>query len=673
MKTTGLQGTKRPSRLCHLALILTIVLPAVSAAQPEPLPFFLASTDDSVYILAVGMPRGTEGFMVYRKGPADKEFLPRTPFPVAPVIDPDRARFMLGEDYSWVLRTLRVEDAFDIVQRLRSDPGASATLSFASLRVARVAGRLFIDDSVQAGTSYTYRVDFLDYDGSVRKSASRRITVHDRRPPAPERIKVTAGDGRVKISWEYPPYRGDPNDITIGFNIYRRTRDGEFQKINRVLALRQEDLKYRTDINVENNATYTYHVRAVDFIGRESEPSVFASATPKDITPPSFPEGLDAISKEGAILLTWRMNLELDLSHYDVYRSLDMQGEYEKINASPIAGDHPSYLDTTVYAGPTYFYQVKAVDTSGNESEFSNIITAFPLDTTPPSPPVRLAGTTVEQNVLLRWEAPADRDLKGYYVYRKKPGETDFMRLTGTVLPKGELQYEDRGFTGKGLWGGKDYVYGVSSVDNSFNESAITTITITVPDLEPPTPPVGSNARGNRDGSILVYWQPSMSLDVAAYRVYREPPDGSAPIFESDKKTFEFVDSSAVPGTTYSYRVSAVDNYGNESEKTPATEVTARDLDAPPPPGRVSAVVVKDGIRVTWEDVEEHDLRGYNVYRMDIPNGVAEKINDEPIRATVFLDTGGSAGQYYRVTTLDTSGNENHMSRAVEAVTSKTK
>jgi len=497
--------------------------------------------------------------------------------------------------------------------------------------------------------------------------------VRDRRPPSPEHIEVTAGDGQVKISWEYQPYKGDPDDITIGFNIYRRMKDGEFQKINRVLALRQEDLKYRTDINVENNTTYTYYVRAVDFIGRESQPSVYASATPTDITPPSFPEGLDAISKEGAILLTWRMNLELDLSHYDVYRSLDMHGEYEKINAFPIPGDHPRYLDTTVYAGPTYFYQVKAVDTSGNESEFSNIINGFPLDTTPPSPPEKLAGTTAEQNVVLRWEAPADRDLKGYYVYRKKPGETNFMRLTGDVLPKDELQYEDRGFTGKGLWGGEDYVYGVSSVDNSFNESVMRIITITVPDLEPPTPPLGCHARGKRDGSILVYWQPSMSLDVIKYRVYRVPSDKSAPVLEFDKETFEFVDTSTVPGTTYSYQVSAIDNYGNESERTPATEVTARDLDAPPPPAHVRAVVVKDGIRITWKAVEEHDLQGYNVYRMDIPNGVAKKINDEPIQETVFLDPGGSAGQYYRVTSLDTSGNENHMSRAVEAVAAKTK
>ncbi|NOY06392.1 MAG: hypothetical protein GXO82_07150, partial [Chlorobi bacterium] len=94
MKTTRLHGMILPMRWYNLALILSFVLSAVTAAQPEPLPFFLTSTDDSVYVLAVGMPRGTEGFMVYRKGPADKEFLPRTPYPVAPVVDPDRARFM---------------------------------------------------------------------------------------------------------------------------------------------------------------------------------------------------------------------------------------------------------------------------------------------------------------------------------------------------------------------------------------------------------------------------------------------------------------------------------------------------------------------------------------------------------------------------------------------------
>lgn len=646
-------------RTAFLLAFLTLGWNAPVPAQHEALPFLMATTGKQVFILLLNPPAGTEGFNVYRKGPGDRDFRLVTAQPVVPVIEPLTARDMLGDDYPWVARALRAEDEFDVVQRLRSDLGAAVAVSFASLQAARVAGRLFTDSRVASGERYTYRVEFLGYDGESLGTAERTVTVRNRKPPSPSGVKVKAGDSNVRISWEFPAYAGDPGDITVGFHIYRKATDGPFTRLNRVLILRQDNLKHRTDVNVTNNESYTYYVTAVDFIGRESDPSEKVTAVPRDLTPPKFPQGLQLLPDEGKVLITWKMNLELDVTHYDIYKSLEMNEGYEKINPEPIRVDQPRYEDTDVYYGPLYYYKVKAIDRSGNESEFSNAISGRPNDTSAPSRPDSLTAHAEQRYVTLSWVAPPDRDLLGYYVYRRRDGE-NFLRIAAEPLPPDSLTFRDTGYSLKGLWPGKRYEYAVSALDNMYNESPLATVQVDIPDDEPPTPPLSSHARSTPEGQVRITWQQSMALDVKGYRVYRsteqEPP---LLLLETGDSTFAAVDSTAEQGRTYYYQVAALDEAGNESEKTEKTAVVPRDLTAPPAPQGVRVATDSSGLWIHWEAVQASDLQGYNIYRLDLPTTAAQKLNTAPVQETRFFDPEGKPGQYYRVSSLDTSGNEN--------------
>jgi hypothetical protein len=62
------------------------------------------------------------------------------------------------------------------------------------------------------------------------------------------------------------------------------------------------------------------------------------------------------------------------VSGYNVYRGTVSGGPYTKVNGSLIA--LLTYIDTTVVSGQTYFFVTTAVDGSGNESVFSNEVTA---------------------------------------------------------------------------------------------------------------------------------------------------------------------------------------------------------------------------------------------------------------------------------------------------------
>ncbi|MBA7697670.1 hypothetical protein ES703_106338 [subsurface metagenome] len=106
---------------------------------------------------------------------------------------------------------------------------------------------------------------------------------------------------------------------------------------------------------------------------------------PKDRTPPAAPTDLTAAADgENQINLSWNENTEDDLDHYNVYRSGDAGGPYSEIGSA----DAPTYSDTELAAGTTYYYVVTAVDTSRNESGYSEVASATTDgEPEPPLPP----------------------------------------------------------------------------------------------------------------------------------------------------------------------------------------------------------------------------------------------------------------------------------------------
>ncbi len=60
---------------------------------------------------------------------------------------------------------------------------------------------------------------------------------------------------------------------------------------------------------------------------------------------------------------------------YNVYRSSASGSSYARINASPVGG--VSYADSSVQSGQTYYYVATSVDASGNESVYSNEVSAI--------------------------------------------------------------------------------------------------------------------------------------------------------------------------------------------------------------------------------------------------------------------------------------------------------
>ena len=107
-------------------------------------------------------------------------------------------------------------------------------------------------------------------------------------------------------------------------------------------------------------------------------------------------------------------------------------------------------------------------------------------------------------------------------------------------------------------------------------------VTVTVLDTFPPQPPSGleAAASGGDSGGVDLSWRPGAEADLAGYNVYRLEREAGTGASASWRKVNSapvpvpaYTDPTAHTGTPYSYRVTAVDNRGNESAPGPDVQI----------------------------------------------------------------------------------------------------
>lgn len=166
-----------------------------------------------------------------------------------------------------------------------------------------------------------------------------------------------------------------------GYRIYYGTDQGEYSK--------EKDVGNTTicplsAFSLQNGATYYFVVTAYNETG-ESGPSNEVSWTvPADSIPPAPPQDLSGfLNDNGVVVLSWSANSESDLQGYKVYYGTSSRAYV----FSRLIGNQTVYTLNQLEAGKIYYFAVTAVDTSGNESGYSeewNRIISFP-DTVSPS------------------------------------------------------------------------------------------------------------------------------------------------------------------------------------------------------------------------------------------------------------------------------------------------
>ncbi len=654
-----------------IALAVLAVCSAAShtlAAQATPAPLIGVASGDSVRLFILAPPVPFDGFVVYG-GPVGSTLARLTPEPVRPIRDLSQAVATIGADRNEVLRALGDEDDFSMLRHLNRDALTANLLGFVYPGVATVLGRSWVDAGRAAGSEMSYRVEFVDFDGrETRRNASVRVRMANVLPGTPTTLRAERNDLAAHLTWSFPPHTGNASDLVIGYNVYRARGDSAARRITDRLVVRNErEAPVFDDANLVAGATYRYTVRAVDVLLREGAPSAAVSVIAADLSVPAAAASLAYVDGNNMVSLSWPMAPEPDAAGYHVERTLGLDKPYARITTRLVPVDAPAYVDTTVVGGTQYFFRVITVDSSGNSSVPSNPASTLPVDRTPPAPPTAVTAAVVagSRRLQVQWAASPSSDVIGYYVYRGRQ-RGRLSRITDK--PVSGLSFVDIGFDSVGLNPGGKYQLSVTAVDAAFNESPEVKATYQVPDDEAPQSPTGFQAANVRGRHVDLSWSASLSLDVAQFTVERSV-DGAPFVALASipvKAERALRDTAVRHGHAYNYRVVAVDSASNRSVPAVDSVWFARST-APPAPRNASARAASAGVEISWERVVDGELKGYIVYRSEIPTGVFERLTAEPVIGLKWVDVGTNTTRYYMVRAVDISRNESAASPVVRA------
>jgi hypothetical protein len=197
-------------------------------------------------------------------------------------------------------------------------------------------------------------------------------------PRAVRRVAARVTARAVELRWETPmdTTSGTSLEGIAGYEIDRSPsgQEGSFVLHGTAPTSRYEDTQFTF------GQTYFYRVRTVAQFGSdtvESESSIPVEVEARDVFPPPAPANLIAVAGEGRVDLTWDASVAADLAGYVVYRSREPGRGFQRLNRRPLAAQ--SFTDQfELEARVPYYYLVTAVDKDGNESGYSEEVSATP-------------------------------------------------------------------------------------------------------------------------------------------------------------------------------------------------------------------------------------------------------------------------------------------------------
>ncbi len=444
-----------------------------------------------------------------------------------------------------------------------------------------------------------------------------------------------------------------------------------------------------------------------------------------DNTPPSPPSGLMAVARDRAVELEWADNPSSDtVESYYIYRSKTKNDATPKLHMEVIRSTFfDNDLDRKLVNGDTYYYKIRARDRNGNTSGFSNEVAAVPgtirvtFQTDVTNAPgnintnsitkMYVAGNAISlgkfdfnNNPAIRYDAgflPVQMTLKGRGIYEAAVDldptlSVDYVFIaeinSGGCNPTSLAAAKSDGdcFVDYNVAGNGDhwntYTYEPSRqflVPNSPSRTFAVVNRFNVVGDQPPQAPQGLTAIP-RNNSIRLGWTFNLEADISYYEIHRSTDDVTYTALTTvGKDLISYTDAAVTNGTTYYYKMKAVDinkNFSALSTKVSANPTSTSDDTAPSKPtGLTAQTGGLNSIMVTWTYNTEADLAGYNVYRHTVPTfnlAAATKVNDgliSPSFSPSWTDSTAKTGvqYYYVVTAVDDFQNESDSSAVLSA------
>ena len=356
--------------------------------------------------------------------------------------------------------------------------------------------------------------------------------------------------------------------------------------------------------------------------------------TGSTLSAPTVTAGTDS---QGRPALKW--NAVSGAAKYEVYRSYSENGPYTKY--STVTGT--SYTNTAYLEnGTTYYYRVRALNSSGVAGAYSSVVYVTYKQTLPA--PTVTGGNDSQGRPTLTWNAVSGAAKYEVYRARSRSGEyIKYSTVTGTSYTN--TSYIENGNT---------YYYKVRALKSDGTAgawSSIVSVTYRAAStgtLSAPTVTGGNDSQGRP----TLKW--NAVSGAAKYEIYRSySRDGSYSKYSTQTSTAYTNSSYLTSGTTYYYKVRALDANGNAGPYSAVVSVTCRlKLSAPTVTGGNDS---QGRPTLKWNAVT--GAAKYEVYRSTSRSGTYTKYSTQTSTSytnSSYLTSGTT--YYYKVRALGSDG-----------------
>jgi fibronectin type 3 domain-containing protein len=250
------------------------------------------------------------------------------------------------------------------------------------------------------------------------------------------------------------------------------------------------------------------------------------------------------------LLLRRIRGIELHLDPVDKTIDVPPPEEPGRVDAKiPIAG----------LVGQTITITERTRGGKGHYSEWSNTVT---LDVEAPlPPPTEVVAKAVSAGVEVNWRA---NGATSFHIFRSDEN---------TKIPQQAGTSDSTTYTDKTTEYDKHYQYFVQALRGKTESEVSAPVDITPVDVFPPAVPAGITATTGI-AAIELAWERNTEPDFAKYIIWRAAGDGPfQKLAETDSPVYS--DKAVKSGTRYRYSISAVDQKGNESQRSAPVEATS--------------------------------------------------------------------------------------------------
>jgi fibronectin type 3 domain-containing protein len=430
-----------------------------------------------------------------------------------------------------------------------------------------------------------------------------------------------------------------------------------------------------TDASTNKSATQSYTIDIPTTVGGGTAYVGFTGGTggltatqdiltwtysPTATSVPAVPSSLTATAASGTqVNLAWTNNANNQTGfHIDRATNSTFTQNLVTLNASASA---TTFVDSGLTTGTTYFYEVRATNAAGDSSDSNSASVTTPTLPAAPSNAQVVKVTTGE--IDLTWTNNA-ANATGIEVFRQK-GANTFGIIAS--LPATATSLNDTGLV-TALVPGTAYTYHVDAT-NLAGPSAPAAVSVGTLTL----PPASLAATAGNNVVNLSWTAPTGAVSYKIYRGTTAGGEATTPL-ATGVTTTTYSDATAVNGTTYFYKVTAVN--GNAaplaSESAASNEASATPAIVAPPAAPTNLAATNSSppntataqVSLTW--TASTGATSYNVYRALTANGEGATPLATGLTSASYTDKGVTFGTtyFYKVTAVNGGGESTQSTEA---------